>query len=58
MSGMTLEVFQNTIGVGNDIDIDAFAGVCGKGNLTGYQPMPVSAGGPTIAAKDIVVGGK
>jgi len=58
MSGMTLEVLQNTIGVGNDLTIDAFPGVCGKGNLTGYQPMPVTGGGPTIAARDIVVGGK
>jgi len=58
MSGMTLEVLQNTIGVGNDLTIDAFPGVCGKGNLTGYQPMPVTGGGPTIAARDIVIGGK
>ncbi len=58
MSGMTLEVLQNTIGVGNDLIIDAFPGVCGKANLTGFQPMPVTGGGPTIAAKDIVVGGK
>jgi len=58
MSGFTLDVLKNTIGVGNDLDLDAFAGVCGKGNLTGYQPMAVSAGGPHIAAKDIIVGGK
>jgi TldD protein len=58
MSGMTLEVLQNTLGVGNDLMIDAFPGVCGKGNLTGFQPMPVTGGGPTIAAKDIIVGGK
>ncbi|MHA2503530.1 MAG: TldD/PmbA family protein [Candidatus Kariarchaeaceae archaeon] len=58
MSGLTLDVLKNTIGVGNDLMIDAFAGVCGKGNLTGYQPMPVTGGGPHIAARDIMVGGK
>ncbi len=58
MSGLTLEVLQNTIGVGRDLVIDAFPGVCGKANLTGFQPMPVTGGGPTIAARDIVVGGK
>jgi TldD protein len=58
MSGLTLDVLKNTIGVGNDLIIDAFAGVCGKANLTGYQPMAVSGGGPHIAAKDIQIGGK
>ncbi len=58
MSGMTLDVLKNTIGVGNDIDIDAFAGICGKPSVTGYQSVPVSAGGPHVAATDIVVGGQ
>lgn len=58
MSGLTLDVLKNTIGIGNDLNIDAFSGVCGKGNLTGFQPMPVSGGGPHIAARDIMVGGK
>lgn len=58
MSGLTLDVLKNTIGVGNDIIIDAFSGVCGKANLTGYQPMPVSGGGPHVAVKNIMVGGK
>lgn len=58
MSGMTLDVLKNTIGVGNDIDIDAFAGNCGKPSMTGSQWVPVSAGGPHVAATDIVVGGQ
>ncbi|MCY3410185.1 MAG: TldD/PmbA family protein [Candidatus Heimdallarchaeota archaeon] len=58
MSGMTLEVLKNTIGLGNDLYMDAFPGTCGKGNLTGYQPMPVTGGGPTLAASEIVVGGR
>ncbi|MCY3412444.1 MAG: TldD/PmbA family protein [Candidatus Heimdallarchaeota archaeon] len=58
MSGLTLEVLRNTIGVGNDLRLDAFSGHCGKSNLTGYQPMQVSGGGPHLVAKDIVVGGR
>ncbi len=58
MSGMTLDVLKNTIGVGNDLWIDAFPGVCGKPSLTGAQMLPVTGGGPHIAAKDIVVGGR
>ena len=58
MSGMTLDVLKNTIGVGNDKDIDAFPGTCGKPSLTGPQMLPVTGGGPHIAAKDINVGGR
>ncbi len=58
LSGMTLDVLKNTIGVGNDLDLEAFPGTCGKPSLTGAQMVPVSAGGPHIAAKDIVVGGR
>lgn len=58
MSGLTLDVLKNTIGVGNDLDIDAFSGVCGKPSLTGFQPMPVTGGGPHIAARGIMIGGK
>lgn len=58
MSGMTLDVLKNTIGVGNDKDIDAFPGTCGKPSLTGPQMLPVTGGGPHIAAKDINIGGR
>jgi TldD protein len=53
MSGMVLEVLQNTIGVGKNWS-PAFNGNCGKGG----QWVPVSAGGPSLAVKDLVVGGR
>ncbi|MHA1983269.1 MAG: TldD/PmbA family protein [Candidatus Hodarchaeales archaeon] len=56
MSGLTLEVLQNIVGIGNDLDY-AFQGVCGKPSSTGTQNLPVSAGGPHLAIKNITVGG-
>jgi TldD protein len=53
MSGMIMEVLTNTIGVGKDKS-QAFNGTCGKGG----QWVPVSAGGPSLAVKDLVVGGR
>lgn len=53
MSGLTLEVLQKTIGVGKEMKI-AFPGTCGKDG----QSAPVSGGGPYLAVRDIVVGGR
>jgi TldD protein len=52
MSGLCLEVLQRTIAVGDKLEF-AFPGSCGKFS----QRIPVHAGGPPIAVKDIVVGG-
>jgi TldD protein len=53
MSGMIMEVLTNTIGVGDD-QSPAFNGTCGKGG----QWIPVTGGGPSLAVKDLVVGGR
>ncbi|NHJ33299.1 MAG: TldD/PmbA family protein [Asgard group archaeon] len=53
MSGMIMEVLSNTIGVGNKQAFD-FRGTCGKDG----QSIPVTAGGPALAVKDLVVGGR
>lgn len=52
MSGMTLEVLSNVIGVGKDFLLRS--GSCGKGNQTAI----VSMGGPSLAVKNVVVGGR
>ncbi len=57
MSGRTLEVLANTIALGNDLEY-AFGGTCGKTGAVGRQGMPVSSGGPHLAVRDIIVGGK
>ncbi|MBY8995210.1 MAG: TldD/PmbA family protein [Candidatus Heimdallarchaeota archaeon] len=53
MSGMIMEVLTNTIGVGKD-QAPAFNGSCGKFG----QWIPVTGGGPALAVKDLVVGGR
>jgi len=53
MSGLCLEVLQRTVAVGKDLRFD-FPGSCGKQS----QWVPVHAGGPPIAVKQIVVGGQ
>ncbi|MEM2930490.1 MAG: TldD/PmbA family protein [Thermoproteota archaeon] len=53
MSGLTLDVLNSVIGVGNDLKL-AFPGTCGKDG----QWVPVSGGGPHLAVKDVVVGGR
>lgn len=53
MSGMTLEVLEKTMGVGERMEL-AFPGTCGKGG----QWVPVNGGGPNLAVRDIVVGGR
>ncbi len=53
MAGLTLDVLKNVIGVGRDLKL-AFPGTCGKNG----QWVPVSGGGPHLAVKDIVVGGR
>lgn len=53
MSGMIMEVLENTIGVGKD-QSPAFNGTCGKMG----QWIPVTGGGPSLAVKDLVVGGR
>ncbi len=52
MSGMTLEVFQNTYAIGKKWKPE-FLGTCGKQG----QGIPVTAGGPDLGVSDIVVGG-
>ncbi len=52
MSGMTLEVFQNTYAVGKKWAPE-FLGTCGKQG----QGIPVTAGGPDIGVSGIVIGG-
>ena len=52
MSGMTLEVLANIVGVGNDFMLRS--GSCGKGSQTAI----VSMGGPSVAVKGVVVGGR
>jgi len=53
MSGMIMEVLTNTIGVGKD-QSPAFNGSCGKYG----QWVPVTGGGPSLAVRDLVVGGR
>jgi len=53
MSGLTLEVLSNIIGIGKDVKM-AFPGTCGKAG----QSAPVSGGGPHLAAANVVVGGR
>lgn len=53
MSGLIMEVLANTMGVGKD-ESPAFNGSCGKGG----QWVPVTGGGPSLAVKDLVVGGR
>ncbi|MHA1211360.1 MAG: TldD/PmbA family protein [Candidatus Heimdallarchaeota archaeon] len=53
MSGMIMEVLTNTIGVGKDEE-PAFNGSCGKFG----QWVPVTGGGPSMAVKDLVIGGR
>jgi len=52
MSGLCLEVLERTVAVGKDLEF-AFPGSCGKAS----QWVPVHAGGPPVAVKQIVVGG-
>ena len=52
MSGLCLEVLERTVAVGKDLEF-AFPGSCGKSS----QWVPVHAGGPPLAVKQIVVGG-
>jgi len=53
MSGLTLEVLSNIIGIGKDTKM-AFPGTCGKAG----QSAPVSGGGPHLAVANVVVGGR
>ena len=52
MSGMTLEVLANVMGVGKESKMRS--GSCGKGS----QTAPVGMGGPNMAVKGVVVGGR
>ena len=53
LTGHCLEVLQKTIGVGNDLAY-AFPGSCGKQS----QWVPIHAGGPSLAVRDLIVGGQ
>ena len=57
MSGKTLDVLNNTIAVGNDLEF-SFQGTCGKPSPTGQQLIPVTGGGPHLAVAKISVGGQ
>jgi len=52
MSGMTMEVLNNTFAVGDEW-LPQFLGTCGKGG----QWVPITAGGPNIGVSNLVVGG-
>ncbi len=52
MSGMILEVLQNTFAIGDSWE-PAFRGSCGKMG----QWIPISGGGPNLGVSDLVVGG-
>ncbi len=54
LTGTILQVLQKTVGVGKDLNPGAFPGTCGKQG----QYVPVSAGGPHLAVKDLVIGGR
>ncbi len=51
ISGMTLEVLNNVIGMGRELEFSD--GYCGKEG----QSVPVTDGGPAVAIRDMVVGG-
>ncbi|MHA1630161.1 MAG: TldD/PmbA family protein [Candidatus Heimdallarchaeota archaeon] len=53
MSGLTLEIVNNVLAIGNDKQ-PAFNGTCGKDG----QWVPVTGGGPSLAVRDVVVGGR
>ncbi|BDC36453.1 MAG: TldD/PmbA family protein [Candidatus Methanoliparum thermophilum] len=52
LSGDTLTILKNIIGVGNDLKING--GYCGKDG----QIVPVGSGSPHIAIKSVIVGGE
>ena len=51
--GMGAEVMQRVSMVGNDLQLDAGVGVCGKDG----QSVPVGVGQPTLKVDEIIVGG-
>ncbi len=51
LSGMTLEILNNIIGIGSGLEYSD--GYCGKGG----QNVPVGDGGSHVAVKNVVVGG-
>ncbi len=51
--GMGSEVMQRVSMVGNDLELDAGIGVCGKEG----QSVPVGVGQPTLKVDEIIVGG-
>lgn len=51
--GMGAEVMQRISMVGNDLELDAGVGVCGKEG----QSVPVGVGQPTLRVDEIIVGG-
>lgn len=53
LTGNAFEVLSNVLGVGKDFDINLGAGFCGK-----EQPAKVDAGGPYLAVKAMLAGGK
>jgi len=53
VTGNAFEVLSNILGVGKDFEINLGAGFCGK-----EQPAKVDAGGPYVALKAMLAGGK
>lgn len=52
-TGNSFEVLSNILGVGKDFELTIGAGTCGK-----EQPAKVDAGGPFVALKAMLAGGK
>lgn len=53
LTGNAFEVLSNILGVGKDFELTLGAGFCGK-----EQPAKVDAGGPYVALKAMLAGGK
>ncbi len=53
LTGNAFETLSNILGVGKDFELTLGAGFCGK-----EQPAKVDAGGPFIAMKAMIAGGK
>jgi TldD protein len=53
LTGNAFEVLSNILGIGDDFDTNLGAGFCGK-----EQPAKVDAGGPHLAVKAMLAGGK
>ncbi|MFH1741575.1 MAG: metallopeptidase TldD-related protein, partial [bacterium] len=55
LTGNVFETLKNIEAIGDDLSFHAGLGGCGKG---GQSPLRVSAGGPHLLVKNVVVGGE